>query len=229
MIPPPPNATLDALNTLVGGLFLLCAFGIVTTRQVKGCLQLFITQSVLLAASAALLGAMFHSWHLLAVAAINLIAKPVVIPWILRRVVHEEIYSRREIDQVVNIPTSLLVALALVVLSYFLALPLLQAVGPGFRGGNVPIGFAGLLLGAFTLAVRREAVPLLIGVLAMENGAFFTGIAISRDLPFIVELAIASDGLILVVVVGVLTRAIQRHVGSTDVGALAALKEEPGS
>ena len=227
------NDVVGSLNTLAGGLFLLCAFGIVTMRQVKGCLQLFIVQSVLLAASAVLLGVLFDSWHLLAVGMVNLIAKPIVIPWILRRTLHEEIYTRREIDQVVNIPTSLLAALALVILSYFLTLPLLQDAGAEIRGVNVPIGFAGLFLGAFTLAVRREAVPLLIGVLAMENGAFFAGIAIARDLPFIVELAIASDGLILVFVVGVLTRAIHKHVGSTDVGALAALKEgsgeEPGS
>jgi hydrogenase-4 component E len=223
------NDTLNSLNALAGGLFLLCAFGIVTMRQVKGCLQLFIMQSVLLAASAVLLGVLFDSWHLLAVGIVNLIAKPIVIPWILRRTLHEEIYTRREIDQAVNIPTSLLMALALVVLSYFITLPLIQPVDAELQGVNVPIGFAGLFLGALTLAVRREAVPMLIGVLAMENGAFFAGIAIARNLPFIVELAIASDGLILVFVVGVLTRAIHKHVGSTDVGALAALKEESGS
>jgi hydrogenase-4 component E len=223
------NDTLNSLNALAGGLFLLCAFGIVTMRQVKGCLQLFIAQSVLLAASAVLLGVLFDSWHLLAVGAVNLIAKPIVIPWILRRTLHEEIYTRREIDQAVNIPTSLLVALALVVLSYFITLPLIQPADAELQSVNLPIGFAGLFLGALTLAVRREAVPMLIGVLAMENGAFFAGIAIARNLPFIVELAIASDGLILVFVVGVLTRAIHKHVGSTDVGALAALNEESGS
>lgn len=218
--------TLLAVNTLAGGLFLLCAFGIVTMRQVRGCLNLFVAQSVLLAASAFLLGAAFGSWHLAAVGVVNVIAKPIVIPWILRRTLHEEIYARREIDQAVNIPTSLLAALALVIVSYFLTLRVLDALDPGSRLGNVPIGFAVLLLGAFTLAVRREAVPLLIGVLAMENGAFFAGIAMARNLPFIVELAIASDGLILVFVVGVLTRMIHRHVGSTNVGGLAALKEE---
>ncbi len=214
-----------AVNALAGGLFLLCAFGIVTMRQVRGCLNLFIAQSLLLAASAFLLGAAFDSWHLVGVGIVNLIAKPFVIPWILRRMLHEEIYARREIDQAVNIPTSLLAALALVILGYFLTLPILEALDPASRLGNVAIGFAGLFLGAFTLAVRREAVPLLIGVLAMENGAFFAGIAMSRNLPFIVELAIASDGLILVFVVGVLTRMLHRRVGSTDVGALAALKE----
>ncbi len=202
-------ALLDSLNTLVGGLFLLSAFAMVATRQTRGCLQLFIVQSLLLALSALLLGAVHQSWHLVAVGAVNLVS-----------------YTRREIDQVLNVPTSLLIALLLAVLAYFIALPVLNAVAAAFRSANVPIGFAGLLLGAYTLAVRREAVPMLIGILAMENGAFFAGIALSRDLPLIVELAIASDGLILVFVTGVLVRAIQRRIGSTRVGELATLREE---
>ena len=89
----------------------------------------------------------------------------------------------------------------------------------------MPIGIAGLLIGAFTLSVRREALPLLIGLLVMENGAFLTGISISRNLPLLVELAIATDGLIIVFISGVLIRAVQKHIGTTAVGELASLKE----
>jgi hydrogenase-4 component E len=217
---------LDSLNALAGGLFLLSAFAMVATRQTRGCLQLFIAQSLLLAASAFLLGAEHRSAHLLGVGLVNLVTKPLLVPWILRRTLSEEVYARREIDQVLNIPSSLLIALALAVFAYFITLPILHAVAAQFRGANVPIGFAGLLLGAYTLAVRREAVPMLIGILAMENGAFFAGIALARDLPLIVELAVASDGLILVFVTGVLVRSIHLRIGSTRVGELAALREE---
>jgi hydrogenase-4 component E len=219
------SQVLSSLNALAAGLFLLSAFAMVATRQVRGCLLLFIYQSLLLAASAFLLAAEHHSWHLAGVGLVNLISKPIIIPFILRRALSSEVYTRREIDQVLNIPTSLTIALALAVFAYFLTLPILASVEPEFRSPNVPIGFAGMLLGAYTLAVRREAVPMLIGILAMENGAFFSGIALSRDLPLIVELAIASDGLILVFVTGVLVRAIQNRIGSTRVGELATLKE----
>ena len=219
------NQLLDNLNALAVGLFLLTAFGIVAMRQVRGCLNLFILQSLLLAASAALLGLRYQSVHLYGVALVNVISKPCIVPWLLRKTSPEEIYTRREIDQVLNIPTSLLIALALAILAYFLGMPLERAVGPDFRGPNVPVGIAGLLLGAFTLTVRREAVPLLIGLLAMENGAFLTGIAMSRNLPLLVELAIATDGLIIVFIVGVLTRAVQKHAGTTAVGTMASLRE----
>lgn len=220
-----PAALLDNLNALVAGLFLLTAFGIVATRQARGCLNLFILQSVFLATSALLLGLRHHAEHLFGVALVNVIAKPIVVPWILRRTSPAAIYTRREIDQALNIPTALLIALALVILSYFLGLPLLRAVGPEFRSPNVPVGIAGLLLGAFTLSVRREAVPLLIGLLGMENGAFLTGISISRNLPLLVELAIATDGLIIVFIMGVLARAVDKYVGTTAVGRLTRLKE----
>lgn len=217
---------LENLNALVTGLFLLTAFGIVAMRQARACLHLFIAQSLLLAASAALLGLRFDSGHLYGVALVNLISKPIIVPWLLRKTAPAEIYTRREIDQVLNIPTALLIALALAVGAYFLGMPLASAVGPEFRGPNVPIGIAGLLLGAFTLTVRREALSLLIGLLAMENGAFLAGISIARDLGMLVELAIATDGLIIVFIVGVLVRAVQKQVGTTAVGELARLREE---
>lgn len=221
------NQLLDNLNALVVGLFLLTAFGIVAMRQVRGCLNLFIAQSLLLAASAALLGLRHHTEHLYGVALVNLISKPIIVPWLLRKTTPSEVYTRREVAQVLNIPTALLIALALAVVAYFLGIPLANAVAPEFRGPNVPIGIAGLLLGAFTITVRREALPLLIGLLVMENGAFLTGISISRNLPLLVELAIATDGLIIVFISGVLIRAVQKQVGTTAVGELASLKEAP--
>jgi hydrogenase-4 component E len=219
-----PLSWLENLNALAAGLFLLTAFGMVATRQVLGCLRLFVANGVLLAISAFLLGAILHSWHVFAVGVIDLVTKPILIPWLLRRIMRSEVYMRREIDQALNIPTSLLIVLALTIAAYFLSLPLSRA-GGGLVGLNLPIGIAGLLIGAFTAAVRREAVPLLLGLVAMENAAFFAGIAIAPELPLIAELAIAFDVLVLVFIIAVLTRTVQEHIGTTKVGTLAQLKE----
>jgi len=112
--------------------------------------------------------------------------------------------------------------------AYFFSLPWVETASalPAIRI-NVPIGLAGLLLGALTLTTRREAVPQLLGLLAMENGAFFAGIAIAQGLPLIAELALAFDVLVLIFVAGVLTRAVHERIGSTAVGKLASLREEP--
>lgn len=213
-------------NALAGGFFLLCTFGMVATRQVQGCLRFFVLQSLFLAASAFVLGLRPLSWHLLAVAAINVVNKPILIPWLLRRTIPEEVHTRREITQVLNIPASLLIALGIAVGAYFLTLPWVSLAGTSYAGVNIPIGLAALLLGAFTLTVRREAVPQLLGLMAMENGAFFTSIAIAPELHLFVELVVAFDVLIAVFVIGVLTTAIHEHIGTTEVGSLAVLREE---
>ena len=220
------NEMTTHLNELAAGLFIIAALGIVATRQIRSCLRFFISQSVFLAASALLLGVSSGSPHLLAVAAVNILSKALLIPWILGRLLKDEVYTRREITQVVTVPMSLIIALALVIASYFATLPWLGAIdAAGPARVNLPIGLGGLFLGAYALSNRREAVPQLLGLLAMENGAFFAGVAIAPDLPFIAELAVAFDALVVVLVVGVLTRKVHERTGSTIVGAMANLRE----
>ncbi len=214
-----------SLDALTGALFLLTALGVVATRQVLASLQLFIVQSLLLALSALLLGIAIGSPHLYAVAAITIGTKTVLIPWLLRHTVSAEVYRTREIDRVLNIPSSLLVAAVLIVLAYIVANPLLRVVAVPFVAINLPLGIAAMFLGVFTVAVRREAVPQLLGLLALENGVFFAGVAIVPSLPVIAELAAAVDVPVVALVVGLLTRRIQARVGTTAVGRLAALRE----
>ncbi len=221
-----PFPVIFALDALTGALFLLTALGVVATRQVLASLQLFIMQSLLLALSAVLLGIALGSPHLFAVAAITIATKTLVIPWLLRHTVSAEVYRTREIDRVLNIPSSLLVAALLVVLAYAVSNPLLGTVDLPFARVNLPLGMAAMFLGVFTVAVRREAVPQLLGLLALENGVFFAGVAIVPNLPVIAELAAAVDVPVITLVVGLLTRQIHKRLGTTSVGRLATLREE---
>jgi hydrogenase-4 component E len=212
------------LNALVVGLFLLAAFAMTVARQVQATLLAFIAQSLLLAASSLILGLHPFSGDLLALAGVTLISKPLLIPWLLRRLVPAEVYTKRELSQPINITTSLLIALALAIAAYFFSTAMLRANAPVLSAGNVAIGFAGLLVGLYQVAARNEAIPQLLGILAMENSAFLAGIAIAPDFPLIAELAIAFDVPLLAFIVGVLTRALHER-GSTDVGGLGSLRE----
>jgi hydrogenase-4 component E len=219
------SPVLSALDALTGALFLLTAIGVVATRQVLASLQLFILQSLLLTLSAVILGIAQGSTHLFAVAAITIATKTLLIPWLLRHTVSAEVYRTREIERVLNIPSSLLITAVLIVLAYVVANPLLGAVDVPFAQINLPLGIAAMFLGAFTIAVRREAVPQLLGLLAVENGVFFAGVAIVPNLPVIAELAAAVDVPVITLVVGILTRQIHARLGTTSVGRLASLKE----
>ncbi len=217
----------EALNTLSAGLVLIAAFAMVATRQVQGVVRFFVLQSLFLAASAFLIGFNRNSIHLVALGAITIAAKVLAIPWVLRRTLPEDLYERRETEQVLNIPSSLLLALLLAIAAYFLIDPLIVNTPDAVVRVNLPIGLAGILIGAYSLIARREALPQLIGILAMENGAFFAGIAIAPELPLIAELAVAIDVILIAVVIGVLTRDIKRTIGTTEAAALTELREEP--
>lgn len=221
-----PFPVIAALDALTGALFLLTALGVVATRQVLASLQLFIWQSLLLSLSAVLLGIAASSVHLFAVAAITVATKTLLIPWLLRHTVAAEVYRTREIDRALNIPISLLLSALLIVLAYVIANPLLTTVSVPFATINLPLGLAAIFLGAFTIVVRREAVPQMLGLLAVENGVFFAGIAIVPSLPVIAELAAAVDVPVIALVVGLLMRQIYRRLGTTSVGHLAALREQ---
>jgi hydrogenase-4 component E len=214
-----------ALDALTGAVFLLTALGVIATRQVLASLQLFIAQSMLLTLSAVLLGIALGSPHLFAVAGITIATKTVLIPWVLRQTVSAEVYRTREIDRVLNIPSSLLISAVLIVIAYAVANPMLGAVNAPFARINLPLGIAAMFLGIFTVVVRREAVPQLLGLLALENGVFFAGVAIVPDLPVIAELAAAVDVPVVALVVGLLTRRIHVRLGTTSVGRLIALRE----
>ena len=204
---------ISALDALTGALFLLTALGVVATRQVLASLQLFIAQSLLLTLSAILLGIATGSVHLLAVAAITIGTKTLLIPWLLRRTVSAEVYRTREIERVLNMPISLLLAAIIIVLAYFIANPFLARSKSHSRGSISHSDSRAMFLGAFTIVVRREAVPQLLGLLAVENGVFFAGIAIVPNLPVIAELAAAVDVPVITLVVGLLVRRIHRRLG----------------
>jgi hydrogenase-4 component E len=219
------SPVLLSLDALTGALFLLTALGVVATRQVLASLQLFILQSLLLTLSAVLLGIAQDSIHLYAVAAITIATKTILIPWLLRRTVSAEVYRTREIERVLNIPSSLLISAVLIVLAYVVANPMLGAAELPFARVNLPLGIAAMFLGTFTIVVRREAVPQLLGLLAVENGVFFAGVAIVPNLPVIAELAAAVDVPVVALVIGILTHRIYTRLGTTLVGELASLRD----
>lgn len=217
----------QALNNLSAGLVLLTAFAMVATRQVQGVVRYFIVQSLLLAASCFLLGFGEHSIHLWALGVITIAAKVVAIPYVLKRTLARALYVRREIEQVLNIPASLLLALLLAIASELLVGPVASISGDAVVRVNLPVGLACVLIGAYSLIARREAIPQLIGILAMENGAFFAGIAIAAELPLIAELTVAFNVILIAVIIGLLARNIKQTIGTTEAGALTELREEP--
>ena len=216
---------LDQFVWLTAGLFLLCSFGLIAAAQVLGCLRIYVIQSALLTASTLLLAVEYASSDLLAVAGIYLAAKIILIPWLMRRTARRAMITRRELQLIINVPMSLLIALLLTILAYFITSPLCHAQAQVIRA-QLPIGFAAVFIAIYAITIRREALPQMLGLLAIENGAFFAGIAVAPTFPLIGEVAAAFDVLMVVLTLGVLSRRIHHISGSTQVGLLAELQED---
>ena len=204
-------------------VFILLSFVLVAMRQIQSAVRVFVAQSIVLALSTFVLALVHHAPGLALVGLITLASKAVVIPAVLARTLAPEARRRREIETAVNLPTSLLLMLGLTVLAYFLVAPYTGLAADAAI--NLPVGFAAVLIGVYTLAVRREAVAQVLALMAIDNGAFFAGIAITTS-SAIEELAAGLEGIMVVVVVALLTRTIAQQLGSTDVRALAELREE---
>lgn len=215
-----------AINGFFAALFVVFSLGAIVTRQMLGTLYLFMLHAIALTASAVVIGVALDSPHLFWVAAITFSTKVIGVPLSLRWSVSDELYERREVDQVLTIPVSVLIAAALTLVAWITAYPLVQAISDRpFAATNLPTGLIAVFFGAFTVAVRREAVAQLMGILIMESGAFFAAIAIVNELSVIAEIAAAVDVPIASLVIGLLIRSIHGVTGTTRVGLLADLKE----
>lgn len=215
-----------SLDGLIAAIFVLCGLGVIGTRQMSGTLYLFMLHALALALSAVVLALATGNTELGWVAAITVATKVIAVPLVLRWSAGSEIYERREVDHVLTIPISVLIAAILALVAWTVADPLVHAiVNRPFAATNVPTGLMAIFFGAFTVAVRREGVAQLMGLLIMESGAFFASIAIIHDLSIIVEIVAAIDVPIAALVIGLLIRSINRVTGTTRVGLLAELRE----
>ena len=96
----------------------------------------------------------FTCW---ALGVITIAAKVIAIPWVLKRTLPGDLYERREINQALNIPSSLLLALLLAIAAEFLVSPMGRAItaDPVIQV-NLPIGLAGVLTrGLFVLLAAK--------------------------------------------------------------------------
>jgi hydrogenase-4 component E len=75
------------------------------------------------------------------------------------------------------------------------------------------------------MITRSKAVPQVIGFLSMENGVFFAATAAVYGMPMVVELGIALDVLVAVLILGVFFFQIRQRFDSLDTRHLERLKE----
>jgi len=122
------------------------------------------------------------------------------------------------------VPTTMLIGIVLVVFSFNLAAPISQLASTVTRA-TLGIAMASVMLSFLMMITRRKALPQVIGFLAMENGLFFAATSATYGMPMVVELGVALDVLVGMMIVGVFFFQIREQFDSLDLKHLEKLKE----
>ncbi|MBU0499075.1 MAG: formate hydrogenlyase [Gammaproteobacteria bacterium] len=208
---------------LLAALLLLISFAMLSQRRIVGLVTLFAWQGLALAVSTGLVGWVTGQHHLYYSAGITLILKVIVMPWIFYALV-KKLDVDRDVEPMINIPTTMLIGIALVIFAFNLALPISQLAGTVTRS-TLGIALACVLLAFLMMITRSKAIPQVIGFLAMENGLFFAATSATYGMPLVVELGVALDVLVGVFVLGIFFFQIRETFDSLDLKHMEKLRE----
>ena len=211
------------LVNLFAAVLLLLAFAMLAQRRMLSLINLFAAQGFVLFLTTSLVAALTGQHHLYWSALLTLGLKVILLPWILHRLIRK-LHIKWDVETLINIPTTMLVGIVLVVLAFNLALPISQLAGTVTRS-TLGIALASVLLSFLMMITRSKAIPQVIGFLAMENGLFFAATGAVYGMPMVVELGVALDVLVGALILGIFIFQIRERFDSLDTRHLERLKE----
>lgn len=217
------NGGFSSTLTLAAGAVLVCAVTVLWLSSVRAVVRTVAVQGVALGCVALALGVHVGDAGLIATAAVVLVLKGVAVPVFLSKAAGRGALER-ERRPLVNVPASLVVSAALVVLAFTAARGLAGFVGTT-TGALVPVGVATLLLGFFVLVARRRPIFQMVGLLLIDNGIALVAFLCTAGVPFLIELGVSLDVLLGVVVLMVLAQRLRSEFGDLDLDALQELHD----
>ena len=212
------------LVNLLAAFLLLLAFAMLSQRRILTLIRLFAWQGAALAASTLIVAYSTGQTHLYFSVALTVMLKVILIPWALHRLI-DRLYVRWDVETLINIPTTMLVGIALVIFAFALATPISQMASTLTRS-TLGIALASVLLSFLMMIVRSKAVPQVIGFLAMENGLFLAATSATYGMPLVVELGVALDVLVGMFIFGIFFFHIREQFDSLDIRHMEKLKED---
>ncbi len=212
------------LINLFASFLLILAFAMLAQRRVINLVHIYSLQGLTVAAATSVVAHVTHQNHLYYSAAMTLVLKVFLIPWILRRLV-KRLDVRWDVETLINIPSMMLLGIVLVVFSFNLALPI-SKLSSSVTPGTLGIALACVLLSFMMMITRSKALPQVIGFLSMENALVFAATSATSGMPMVVEFGIALDVLVGVFILGVFMFQIREQFESLDISHLENLKEE---
>lgn len=209
---------------VLAALVLFTSFVLLEQARLVSAVHAFAWQGALVAAVTFVVAAAAgHAPHLYFSAALTLLLKALLIPWMLHRLV-QRLELERHAESLRRPALVIMAAVALVIFSYWLVLPMVQQEYT-FTRNIVAISLSVVLIGLLMMVFRQQAILQVLGFMSMENGLFLAAVSATGGMPLVVELGVAFDVLVAMVLFGVFFLRIRESIDSLDVDRLNRLTE----
>ena len=212
------------LINLFAAVILLLAFAMLAQRRMLSLVHLFALQGFCLCLATLTAAVSTGNSHLYYSAGLTLVLKVLALPWILHRLVRQ-LNVKGEVEALINIPTTMLVGIVLVMVAFNVALPLSE-LSQTITRGTLGIALAVIMLAFLMMITRQKAISQVVGFLSMENGLFLAATSATYGMPRVVELGIALDVLVGMIILGVFFFQIRDQFDSLDIRHMERLKDD---
>ena len=214
---------MEQLSQLLLALIVFLSLYLLGSSSLTGCIKIVALQGMCLGLLPLTIHEQgFHPRALL-LAFGMFILKGFVIPRILLYAIRE-VKIRREMEPLIGYTPSLLIGAILIGVSFALAERL--PVPAGLRTSLlIPVSLATVMMGMLMMISRIKAVTQVIGYLVFENGIYLFGLAISYEIPWLIEMGVLLDVFVAVFVMGIVINHIALAFDSISTEKLTRLSD----
>jgi hydrogenase-4 component E len=196
---------------------LVLAFVMLGSRWLNNYLYAFAAESWIIAALSASVAYYGGYPELYLIALLTALFRGLVLPFLIWRIMRRLDVSR-ELHEILQPSSALVVGALGVVFALIVAYRIGDSIGLASRVAvlALTVMLSMKLIGFLMLAVRREALSQILGLLVLENGIFLGAQILIPGMPLLIEIVILFDLLIIVACFGVLIQYLVANVGSTS-------------
>ncbi|MCC6177841.1 MAG: hydrogenase [Chloroflexi bacterium] len=220
-VPSDPSLARGAIDA-IALLLLATVLASTLVLRVESFVRLLAVQGVLLAAAAGAIALGEGTLHAYAALIVTALVKAVGVPGALAYALRR-IGRPRGAEVVLSRKVLFVLAAALTMLAFYVT-DSVAGVGRAGTPNALPSAVALVLVGLFTMITRKKALAQVVGLVMMENGIYLAALVVTRGLPLAVELGVAADVLVGVLVMGLVAQQIERTFSTIDTDRLQGLR-----
>jgi len=187
----------------------------VASSGIPSMIRLFGFQSFLLACGTALIARVANEPHMFYASLFTIVFKVILIPLVLTYIMNR-LKIKKEIEDYINIPSSLIVCSILTIIAYAVTLRVIQAKATFNVAGVFAVAVAIMLIGFFIMVNRKKTLTQIIGLMFVENGVFLAAVAMTYGMPLLVEFGIFFDVFVAILIMGVMLFKIWDTLSDMD-------------